>query len=428
MTSSIKQAYQDAEVLPAPPTLAELLEEISATAKRYIWFQSIESEKSSYMYDVIALWVMHTYVFKRYMNTPYLNIWSPDMNSGKSTVLEFLQNLTHEPRKTASITVAAATRLVALKKPTLLLDEGDKQEKEVKFALQGIFNAGFNYNGTRILTSGKNHDLLELNVYCPKGFAGNGSHSIGDTLISRSISIRMWPLTGDQSVEPIDNRAIEFVLKPLKGKLGEWFSVEANVDSLPEYPEMPYGMESRAKDAWTVLVAIAEAAGGTWPEATKNYALKIQTGISETKSIKRTLLEDIYEVFQSQNHVPVISTAFIASSLADMHEQPWAEYKGKPFTAQNMAILLRDFGIKSMNADYGANRVKCYQLKDLLPIWKSFVPHIYEKAVQAVQVVPDPELPTSKSEVRTDSTDNTDYTDIKGEPDFSVDISHIEDE
>jgi len=61
---------------------------------------------------VIALWVLHTYVFDRFDVTPRLGLLSPVRGCGKTTLLILLELLANDPYRTDNVTAAVIYHLL----------------------------------------------------------------------------------------------------------------------------------------------------------------------------------------------------------------------------------------------------------------------------------------------------------------------------
>ena len=72
-----------------------------------------------------ALWAMFAWVHGVATHSPILAITSADIDSGKSTLLHVLKQLTPRPRLTADLTAAGAYRIVDSEHPTMLLEEAE---------------------------------------------------------------------------------------------------------------------------------------------------------------------------------------------------------------------------------------------------------------------------------------------------------------
>jgi hypothetical protein len=118
-------------------------------------------------------------------------------------------------------------------------------------------------------------------------------------------------------------------------------------------------------DNWGPLLAIADAAGGDWPERARQALLRAVATAEDGNdgSLREVLLADIRDVFsgldnsQSRFFTGVsdeildrdrIRSADLAGTLARMEGHPWAEFgpTRRPITANALARLLRPFRIE----------------------------------------------------------------------------------
>ena len=78
------------------------------------------------------------------------------------------------------------------------------------------------------------------------------------------------------------------------------------------------------------------------------------------------MLKDLKKLFGDEN-ANFLATTFILNKLNKMEERPWPEYRrGEPITAQQLAALLRPFGIKprqKRKSNSKKNPVRGYRLR-----------------------------------------------------------------
>jgi len=67
-------------------------------------------------------------------------------------------------------------------------------------------------------------------------------------------------------------------------------------------PQMPDSVEDRAQDAWEPLIAVADAAGGYWPELARAACLDL-CGTADDDDDGIQLLSDIENIFTAVNDV-----------------------------------------------------------------------------------------------------------------------------
>ncbi len=93
-----------------------------------------------------------------------------------------------------------------------------------------------------------------------------------DTLMSRSIVIRMRRRAPSENVEPYRRRDEIEEGHGLRGRLAGWAAAKAKI-LYAARPVMPLGIEDRNADVWEAMFAIADAAGGDWPTKAREAAV-----------------------------------------------------------------------------------------------------------------------------------------------------------
>ena len=125
------------------PDLAALLDDTRAFVRGYVVMSDDQA-------IAVALWEFHTHAFGAADYSPYLAITSPEMRSGKTTLLKLLELLCARPWRVITPSEAVVFRKINRDRPTLLLDEYDTifQERDYE-PLRAILNAG-NEPGTHV--------------------------------------------------------------------------------------------------------------------------------------------------------------------------------------------------------------------------------------------------------------------------------------
>ncbi len=191
---------------------------------------------------------------------------------------------------------------------------------------------------------GESYDPKPFSTWCPKAFALIGR--LPDTLEDRSIVVTMYRKTKEEKDEDFNPYKMAQELKTLQRKCARW--AKDNLDALREAdPQIPGELHNRTRDKWRPLFAIAEAAGGAWPEGTRKAALSLSVGLDDSEdSIGIQLLADIRSVFD-QKQTDQLPSATIRGELCQMKDRLWPEYKnGYPITQHQIANLLRSYGIR----------------------------------------------------------------------------------
>jgi putative DNA primase/helicase len=139
-------------------------------------------------------------------------------------------------------------------------------------------------------------------------------------------------------------------------------------------PEMPAGFDNRLFDNWQLMLAIADHAGGDWPEKARQAALNVSKVVgSADASTGIRLLADIKSVFEGKG-VDRLPSAELVIALGALEDRPWIEWKGgKPITANQLARLLRIFGVVPDSIRVGDATPKGYYLAHFEELFERYL-------------------------------------------------------
>src|SRR5215471_13019839 len=210
-------------------------------------------------------------------STPRIAFLSAEPASGKTRALEISELLVPNPVEAVNVSPAYLFRKVGGKDgpPTILFDEIDtvfgpkaKENEEIR----GLLNAGHRRGAVagRCVVRGKTVETEEISAYCAVALAGLGW--LPDTILSRSIVVRMRRRAQHERVTPFRRRVYADEGHRLRDLLAAW-AASAVEDMASARPEMPAGVEDRNADVWEAPLAIADAAGGDWPERGRRAAV-----------------------------------------------------------------------------------------------------------------------------------------------------------
>ena len=341
-----------ADVEPWPETIepAALLSEVSVTVRRFIICQPETAH-------AVALWIAMTWFMDVVQIAPLAVITAPEKRCGKSLLLFLLGRLCYRPLTASNITPAALFRAVDAWRPTLLVDEADAFMRDNE-ELRGLLNCGHTRDSAYIVrVVGENFTPTRFNVWGAKALAGIGH--LADTLMDRAVTLELRRKLPHENVERL-RHAEPGLFDDLAAKLARF--AEDYRDAIRRArPELPASLNDRAQDNWEPLLAIADVAGGHWPDLARKSALKLSGVDSPTVSIGTELLADIQEVFEHQR-VDRISSADLIAGLCDDDEKPWATYnRGKQLSPRQLASKLDGYGIKSKTVRIGYATPKGYE-------------------------------------------------------------------
>ena len=358
----------------APPRVAaasDLLDELLNLIQRFV----VMTEAQAVAW---ALWVVHTHVLDAADETAYLSITSPEKRCGKTRVLEVSELVVAEPWLTGRTSAAALVRKIDRQRPTLLLDESDAAfngEKDYAEALRSVLNTGHRVNGRASLCVGQgtNIDVRDFSTFCAKAIAGIGK--LPDTVADRAIPIRLQRKTAAEKTERFRKKKILLQATSLHAKLRAWAA--SNVVSLRACePELPEELSDRAQDGAEPLAAIADLAGGEWPQLARGALVELMAGDkAEDESLGVRLLRDCRFVFENRPDTDRLASSDLCAAVVELEECPWRELnKGKPLTVRGLARLLNPYGIVSGTVRVGEKTPKGYYRASFQGAWERYLP------------------------------------------------------
>lgn len=357
----------------APPQGSALLDAIVTFIRRFVVLSLEQTE-------LLALWIVHTYLVSATDVTPYLNISSSEKRSGKTLLLEILEMLVHKPWLTGRVTAAVLARKVHAECPTLLLDESDaafNSDQEYSWTLRGILNTGYRRGGKASVCVGQGAQIgyTDLSTFCPKAIAGIGR--LPDTVADRSIPIRLKRRAPDEAIERFRLREVKTIAADLRNRIIALATViEKPLEGIG--PDIPDSLNDRAADCIEPLLAIADVIAGDWPGKSRHAALSIVGDESnEDESLGVKLLADIRTTFEEG--LDQISSGDLISRLVEMEESPWGDIKGRPMNTIKLAALLRPYGIRPGTIRIGDKTPKGYRAVDFADAWRRYLPKTDDK-------------------------------------------------
>ena len=139
-------------------------------------------------------------------------------------------------------------------------------------------------------------------------------------------------------------------------------------------PALPEELSDRAADIWEPLFAIADLAGGDWPERSRAAALVLSAGVNvEDGSLGVLLLKDIKAVLDATGKDRIF-TADLQTELWAIDESPWGDLRGKPIDGRRLAKELKPYGISADNVRIGEIVKKGYLREWFVDAWNRYLP------------------------------------------------------
>ncbi len=337
--------------------LAELLERIEWYLLRYVHF-AVPAQAV-----VAALWALHTHCFDQFEQSPILLVSSAVLRSGKSRLLDALEQVVARPWRAVRPSEAVVFREIEASAPTFMLDEFDTifSDKSANLyeGLRAMLNAGNRVGTTvpRVVGMGTKMEVRRFSIFCPKVLAGIGNAP--STVADRSIPIRLKRRARGEHVERFRLHDASAEAAPLREQLAA-----LRLDVGGARPQIPDELDDRAADSWEPLLAIADAAGGTWPVRARAAAHTLATlEQPDEEALGIRLLADVRAIFTEQA-CDRIATATLIGHLAVIEQSSWGDFDhGRAIGAHRLAALLRPFGVLPRTVRIGEKTPKGYLLE-----------------------------------------------------------------
>lgn len=364
--------YADTEILAAlneaqPVHGAALLDDVETFLARFVVYPS-EAARVAH-----TLWIAHAWFMDQWDSTPRIAFLSPEPGSGKSRALEVTEPLVPRPVHAVNVSASYLFRKVSDEdgRPTILYDEIDTvfgpRAKENE-DLRGLLNAGHRKGATagRCEIQGKKVSTVDYPAYCAVALAG--LDDLPDTLMTRSVLVRMRRRAPGEKVEPWRLRINGGEAHAIGDRLAVWAN---EAQHLIAWPEMPEGIEDRNADVWEALLAVADLAGDEWPERARVAAVTLVTQSQDRRgSLGVTLLHDLRNLFTTDR----LSTDEILETLIHLEESPWGDIRGKALDARGLARRLSKYGVKPKQMRVGERIIRGYELADLKDPFERYLP------------------------------------------------------
>jgi hypothetical protein len=362
----------------------------------------------------VTLWAAHAHMVDHFYITPRLALLSPEAGSGKTRVLEVLDLLVPESMFCLSASPAAIFRTLEKRQITLLFDEVDtifqkRGKEDSNEDLRALLNAGYKRGASIPRCTGPKHEVQLFKVFAPVALAGLGD--LPETVMTRSIIIRLKKRAPHEPVEPFRSRDLEAPGHAIRAKLAEWaYVVGAEVGSA--YPKMPDGIVDRPSEIWEALLAVADAAGGTWPERARAACVELCKVAQDRKvTLGIRLLADLRTIF---GEADALHTRTILDRLCNPGghgldaDAPWGDLHGKALGERGLASMLKKYDVHSIKVKVGGEALQGYRREHLHDAWQRYLPAHFPKQAEPVEPVepgagevPEvPEVPDAMGSVR----------------------------
>ena len=294
----------------------------------------------------VTLWAFHAHASDFAEHFPRLHIASPTKRCGKSRLLATVALLVPKPLKIENTTVAAMFRVLAMSRPTLLIDEADaflRRDGKDNEDIRGLLNAGHERGGGILRTVGEDFEPRIFSVWGPLAVAG--IKDIPETVEDRSITIYMRRKLPDETVERLPRDRTHMADRGRK--IARW--VADHGDQLRDAdPRLPETLGDRERDNWRPLIAVADTISPSLGERARSAAqgLSNEAQVYAPDDNALLMLADVAAIFSEKRQGRLRSQTLV-DELVKLADRPWATWGrgGHGLTQNALARLLRPFGI-----------------------------------------------------------------------------------
>jgi hypothetical protein len=348
------------------------------------------SHPSSHALVAHTLLCAHTHLLEAFDSTPRGAFLSAFPESGKTRALEATGPLVCRLVSTVNASANYLFRKAGddAGPPTVLFDEIDtifgpkaKEHEDIRGFINAGHRKGATYGRCRVV----GNSVLTEDSPCFAAVMMAGLGWLPDTLLSRSVIIRMHRRLKSEKVAQFRGRTSIPEGEKIGAQLAAW-ARSVFGDAETARPEMPDGVEDRQADAWEPLLAVADLAGGEWPELAREAAVALVKVNRETPpSLKLRLLQDSRLVFfqnlqeAARARPKGLLTEMVLSELHDLEDAPWKTInKGEPFTTVELRNRFFDYGVEpeQLRPYPGDNHTqrRGYPLGPFALAWRRYLP------------------------------------------------------
>jgi Protein of unknown function (DUF3631)/Toprim domain len=326
---------EEEEVWPDPITnIGEVLDDAALEVSRYV--KAVPTAVNT-----IVLWGAGAHVQQRadlHINiAPRVYVTSPVPGCGKTLLLEIIAAFTPRSMMLSSTSVSGLFREIDGRKPTLLLDEFDKQVAGASQEHLAILDSGHRRTSAYVLRSAKTEDgqFVREKFSTFTAMAFSGIRKLPDAMTSRCIIVALQRAGADDKLEHLVDGASD-KLTEIRRKLARWAKDLTDLPMVDRPPEL----SNRLGDNWFTIRRIAKLAGEAWYR--RAFAAAVQPAMTADTNITLALLDAIWRAFNESKRTRM-HTAELLSELCDMDEGRWREARhGQPITAYYLRDNLGD--------------------------------------------------------------------------------------
>jgi Protein of unknown function (DUF3631) len=325
---------------PAAPRRENIVVSVIAFLRRFVFL------RDEALYLLVAVWIIGTYLHQDFDFAGYLFAYSPEPQSGKTTLLDVLHLLV---ANSSGVQIAPTQAMLfrTAGGKTQLLDEIDTWGNEDD--LRSVLNAGFQ-KGAKVTRIDKDRQSgfapQEFSVYGPKALAGIGLNKLARATRDRTFAISMVRQMRSEKRERLRLRLVNAEADSLKKKIAEWVTARRQeVVGIYHEANFPYLEQfgDRTMDIVDPLAAIVEAAFEGKPLVVARA--KLVEAVRVTRNEQHSLTGD-HRILRHllslpENEDPLVGTASELAKMCGNLAEPPNEY--------TIGRVLSNYGFRSQS-------------------------------------------------------------------------------
>jgi hypothetical protein len=332
-----------------------IIDQVAVFLERFVFL------KNKSLYLLIALWVVATYIVETFEYIAYIFAYSAKPQSGKSRLLEVLNELVLNSSGVL-ISPTSAVLFRTAHRSTQLLDEVDTWQNSDD--LRGMLNAGFRKGGAvpRMDKDGRGSysRLVQFPVYGPRAIAGIGLKILHQTTRDRTFPIDMVRQTKGEKREKFRLRKLQPEINTLVDEIIQW--VCENEPEVAKLYDQDFSyltnFRDRTIDISEPLAAILEVAYKGHPGLEEKRRIFLEaiviTRNDRPEEVKELgIIQELARLAKEEN--PLIGNS---TELAEM-----CSNLGVPPSPKEISRILRKYGFKTKSIRKGGDPKHRYVLQ-----------------------------------------------------------------
>lgn len=343
----------------APESTETILDEIITFVRRFVVFAD------PVHYDILALWILHTYQFAHDAvtpyATPYIYVTSAEPQCGKTRTIEVAELLARNPKSTARMSPGALYAAIESVRPTVFLDEVDaifsgKSNED----LRGMLNSGYTYKGNvelQTMVKGGERTTVQYSTFCPKLLAGIDNGELPATIADRCITfnLKRRKLDGTEEIERLNPRKIEREADELKSRISVWVAANAAEIAECEPADLPIG--DRAFQIAEPLLQVGMRVVG-WTQRSRDAIVHVLAEKKPSETLNTKALRMARELFADGDR-DRITSAELAAAM--------------DLTQAKASRLLTSYGIKAQSMKFHGSVVRGFYRADCADAFERYL-------------------------------------------------------